>query len=312
MTEEITRIADTPLSISAYSVESKPTIINPPGTLEIIFCLQGSVRFSYAYEEFTLHPGEFVSVDKDAYYLYKGTPDNRCISFLIDLTRYRDIHPYIEDMLFVCEGLAEGTTNYPQRYYDQLKGLMICALQEITGGGDTEVIRRITDRIVDLFVHHFNICFFHYQSHDIDPLTLSRLNEVNHYMYEHISEKITLEDLAAHLGLSPGYVSEMIRRYSIGFRKMLGYLRANMSERFLLDTDLTIMEISGRCGFSDPKYYYSAFSQWYLRTPRQFRDRYCRDMPEEIRFLPVEELRGLLDDLLRTHYRQIFIEEKAE
>lgn len=319
MAEDIIRIGDTPLSISVYSVESKPTMMNDPGMLEIIFCLQGSVRFAYAYEEFTLHAGEFVSVDKDAYYLYKGTPGNRCVSFLIDLTRYREVHPYIEDMLFVCEGLSEGTTNYPQHYYNMLKGLLISALKEMTGGPkagadgsfDTQTIGRITDRIVDLFVNHFNIYFYHYQSQDIDTETMERLNLVNHYLYDHITETISLDDIAGELKLTPGYVSEMIRKYSIGFRKMLGYLRANASERYLLESNLTIMEISERCGFSDPKYYYKAFKGWYRCTPRQFRDRYCRDMVRAIEFLDVSEISELLDGLLMEHYREIFLGETS-
>ncbi|MBQ9016013.1 MAG: helix-turn-helix transcriptional regulator [Firmicutes bacterium] len=307
MSEEILRIEGTPLSVSTYSVESKPTSMNAAGTLEIIFCLQGSVRFSYAYEEFTLQPGEFVSVDKDAYYLYEGTPDNRCVSFFIDLSQYETRHPAIRSMLFICEGTSDGTTNYPRTYYNALKGLLISALKEITGDCDPAVLRRITDQIVDLFANHFNIYFYHYGSQDIDPVTLQRLNEINRYLYEHISEKIMLAQVSRELDLSPGYVSELVRRYSIGFRKTLGYLRANASEKYLLETDLTIMEISERCGFSDPKYYYEAFRTWYLCTPKQFRQRYCRDMPRQIRFLPVGEIRDLLDDLLMAHYREIFL-----
>ena len=97
MSEEIVRIGDTPLSISTYSVESKPTKKNPAGTLEIIFCLKGSVRFTYAYEDFGLQAGEFIAVDRDAYYLYKGK-DNLCVSFIIDLMQYEERYPYIKDM----------------------------------------------------------------------------------------------------------------------------------------------------------------------------------------------------------------------
>ena len=150
MSEEIVRIGDTPLSISTYSVESKPTKKNPAGTLEIIFCLKGSVRFTYAYEDFGLQAGEFIAVDRDAYYLYKGK-DNLCVSFIIDLMQYEERYPYIKDMLFVCEGLSEGTTEYPQYLYDRLKGLLISALKEITEQCRTEVIETITDHIVDLF-----------------------------------------------------------------------------------------------------------------------------------------------------------------
>ena len=83
------QVGGTPLSISVYSVEKAPTKINEKGILEIIFCLKGSVKFSYAYEEFTLHAGEYISVDRDAYYLYDGQ-DNMCVSLCFDLLRYED------------------------------------------------------------------------------------------------------------------------------------------------------------------------------------------------------------------------------
>ena len=124
------RIGDTPLSISVYSVEKAPTRIHDKGMLEIIFCLKGSVRFSYAYEEFTLHAGEYISVDKDAYYLYDGR-DNLCVSFYFDLTRYTDKYPFICNNLFVCEGLAETTMRYPTSEHRRLKGMMIALLKYI-------------------------------------------------------------------------------------------------------------------------------------------------------------------------------------
>ena len=94
------QIGDSPLYISLYSVRQTATRINERGTLEIIFCLKGSVKFTYAYEEFTLHEGEYISVDKDAYYLYEGK-DNICVSFYIDLNRYTDRYPFISSSMFI-------------------------------------------------------------------------------------------------------------------------------------------------------------------------------------------------------------------
>jgi len=306
MSEEIVRIGNTPLSISTYSVENKPTKKNPARTLEIIFCLKGSVRFNYAYEEFTLQAGELVAVDMDAYYLYKGK-DNLCVSFIIDLAKFEQKYPMIKNILFVCEGLAEGTTNYPQYLYDRLKGLLISALKEITEECRESVIEQITESIVDLFVNHFNIIFFHYGSQNIDSVIVDRLNTINAYFMNHLQETITLDQLAEVTDLSPGYVSEMMRKYSIGFQGMLMYLRANASERYLLETDLTITEISELCGFSDPKYYYASFKRWYLCTPRQFRERYGKSIPNEITYFDVSETRGIIDNLLVAHYKELFL-----
>ena len=94
------QVGGTPLSIGVYSVEKAPTKINEKGVLEIIFCLKGSVKFSYAYEEFTLHAGEYISVDKDAYYLYDGQ-DNMCVSLYFDLLQYEEKYPFIGNTLLL-------------------------------------------------------------------------------------------------------------------------------------------------------------------------------------------------------------------
>lgn len=301
------RIGSTPLSISMYSVENSPTMMHERGILEIIFCIRGSVRFSYAYEEFTLQAGEFISVDRDAYYLYRGK-DCQCVSFVIDLNRYRDRYPYIRNTMFVCEGTSDGTTRYPVSSYNTLKGLLISLLKEITEQKRTDVIEKITDRIVTLFVTKFNIWFFHYGSQDVAPGIVERLDAISNYCYEHLSEKITLQNLADELDLTPGYISEIMRKYSVGFRTMVAYLRANESEYYLLNTDQNMTEISETCGFSDPKYYYAAFKRWYLCTPRQFRERYAREREAEVSSIPVENVKVLLDDLLIGHYREIFVD----
>ncbi len=303
----VKQIGNTPLHLSVYSVESSPTKMNEPGVLEIIFCLKGTVRFSYAYEEFVLHEGEFVSVDRDAYYLYSDV-ENTCVSFIIDLKRYRDLHPNIESMLFVCEGCAVGTTEIPKYLYSRLKGFLISLLKEFTKGGTEEMIMTLLDRVVAMFVEHFNIYFYLYGNQDIDPSVREKLNLINDYMNRHFNEKVSLDALAAKVDLSSGYASELMRRYGLGFRKMLGYIRANMSERFLLRSDMTIIEISEACGFSDPKYYYAAFKSWYRCTPRQFRQRYGKSRQDRITYLPVETVRDYLDDLQMEHYKEIFVD----
>lgn len=309
MNQEI-QIGNTPLSISTYSVETSPTKMNEQGLLEIIFCLKGSVRFSYAYEEFTLRAGEFISVDRDAFFLYKGR-DNQCVSLMIDLKRYKDRYPLIDHTLFVCEGLEEGTTSYPDNLYSELKGCLISLLKEITDECRESIVTMMTDRIVEMFVTRFNICFYHYGSHDMSPEVVDRMDRFNDYLVRNLSDKITLDEVADEFNLTKGYVSEFIRRYSIGFRGMLGYIRVNKSEEYLLNTDMTINEISEICGFSDPKYYYSFFRQWYHCTPGQFRDRYGRTMPREIEYLPVDTIGGYIDGLMRRHYMEIFAEGKG-
>ena len=300
------QIGDSPLYISLYSVRQTATRINERGTLEIIFCLKGSVKFTYAYEEFTLHEGEYISVDKDAYYLSEGK-DNICVSFYIDLNRYTDRYPFISSSMFICEGIAESTVKRRENAHERLKGIMIATLTYILNGGELDKINIITGKLVDLFVSDFDIFYFHTGKDFYDEETSDRIHEIISYLQEHMSEKITIDVLADKLGLSKGYTSEFLRKNIIGFRKMLTYLRVNESERHLLESDRKIIDISEACGFSDVKYYYAAFKMWHHCTPNQFRNKYGKSLEDDIEYLNIESIKDLMEDMMIKHYMEIFM-----
>ena len=304
--KQIQQIGNTPLSISVYSVKQAPTTLHEKGTLEIIFCLKGSVKFSYAYEEFTLNAGEYISVDKDAYYLYDGK-DNICISLYFDLKCFKDKYPFICENLFVCEGCAESTIEFPTPYHNQLKGMMIALLKYLLGHGANSRIIAVSEKIIDLFVEHFDVFFFHVKRLSHSDEHFRRTREINQYMRLHMKGKITIESLAKEFKFTPGYMSEFMRKNSVGFRGMLAYIRANESESLLLNTDKTILEISEECGFSDVKYYYSAFKKWYKCTPKQFREHYGKIKEENLEPLELEDISSLIDELMTTHYMETFL-----
>lgn len=301
-------LENTPLSISVYSVKDRPLRMYHSGILEIIFCLAGSITFAYAYEEFILNAGEYVSVDRDAHYLHSDQY-NMCVSFYVDLTQFKEKYPNIDHILFACEGCAETTMPYPTAYHNQLKGILVALLKYLLDSDFEKKawkITKITESIVDLFVHHFDIIFFHSGKTKINDELLRRNQEICVYFDTHYAEKITLEDLAEHLGLSKNYLSEFMRRISIGYRQMLAYIRANKSEWYLINTNRTIVEISEACGFSDPQYYYKAFKEWYKCTPRQFREKYIKQSKNNMVYYGLEVSRPFVDNLMTEHYMSLF------
>lgn len=197
---------------------------------------------------------------------------------------------------------------YPTDEHRQLKGMLIALLKFVKDNGAEEQMSQAVERIVDMFVEKFDIFFFHAQ----DKLTyyssddLDRLHEINDYVHNHMKEKMTIGDIAKILNFTDSYTSEYIRRISIGFREMVNYVRANASEDYLLKTDKTILEISEECGFSDVKYYYSAFKRWYKCTPKQFRDQYGRISEEKITYRSLDDIGEILDRMLEEHYMEMF------
>ena len=304
--KQIKQIGDTPLSISVYSVEQMPTVVHDEGILEIIFCLKGSVKLFYVYDEFLLEEGDFISVDKEAYYLYDGK-DNICVSLYFDLKRYQDKYPYINNALFACEECKNERDNYPREYLNQVKGLMISLLKHIIESDDQTFVEEASEKIIDIFLYHFNILCYLSQNPELDMEIVENLQRVWDYIWRNLKGKITLTDLAEQLDFTTGYMSEYLRKNAISYRGTLGYIRANASERLLIKTDKNILEISEECGFSDVKYYYSAFKKWFRSTPKHYRDRHRKMVKEKLVNLELDDIAGIIDKMLVNHYKETFL-----
>ncbi|MDF2653711.1 MAG: AraC family transcriptional regulator [Bacillota bacterium] len=316
--EKIPWIDGTPLGIKVRKIELVPTHMHE-NILEIVFCLKGSIKFAYGYEEFTLMEGEFISVDKDAHFLQQENEDNVCISFYLNLEWFVSQHPYITGLLFVCEATKQSARPYPSYYHKQLKGILLSFLFYLSkqkclagsvAGSDPGMLIRGAAQVIEIFIQHFDIVFYYNPDLRLKSEMMERNRHMMVYLQKHATEKLTLELIAKKFNLSKAYVSEFLSMFEVGFRKSLSYIRANHSEKLLLETDLNIMDISEACGFSDPKYYYRAFKEWYKCTPRQFRVRYrdkmAADSKEEE--LDLTEVDDSLNEMMQKHYLELFLQ----
>lgn len=311
--EKISWIQDTPLGIRIRSIEFVPTHMHE-NIVEIVFCLKGGVTFSYGYEEFRLSEGEFISVDMDAHFLSGKKDENICVSFYIDLKWFSEKYPYVTSLLFVCEGTKESDRLYPSYHHKQMKGTLIALLfylstHERYGSSFRDAVICGTERIVDSLIQNFDITFYLRPELRAKTELRERNRIMQAYLKEHAEEKITLETMAKDFNLTKSYISEFLRTYEVGLRKALSYIRANNSERLLLTTDMSITDISETCGFSDPKYYYRAFREWFQCTPKQFREIHRKKMSEagSETELPLERTVTPLNEMIWSHYLELFL-----
>lgn len=209
--------------------------------------------------------------------------------------------------MFVCEGCPESDMPYPTADHNLLKGMMIAILKHLRDGGEEELVASTLKRIIELFMDRFDICYYHARELDVTADVLKNIRKVTTHMQMHMKEKVTIKDLAELLSFTESYMSEYMRKYSIGFRDLLQYIRANESERLLIQTNKTILQISEECGFSDVKYYHSAFKRWYKQTPRQFREQFRKPPEEVITYMDIEDIGDILDEWMTKHYMETFL-----
>lgn len=94
------------------------------------------------------------------------------------------------------------------------------------------------------------------------------------YMKRNYRGKITLEDTALHVGLSPSYFSKVFKdEMGCTFNTYLSELRIGKSKAMLLGSNASIVEVCEQCGFEDQSYFTKVFKRYTGVTPGRFRER---------------------------------------
>jgi AraC family transcriptional regulator len=107
--------------------------------------------------------------------------------------------------------------------------------------------------------------------------TSKPVTECIDYIYVHIKERITVEDLAAHTGLSPSYLSRLFKK-EIGI-SISDYIREKKIEKaqnLLKFCDYSLIEIATYLSFSSQSHFIQQFKKIVGMTPKKYRDlNYC-------------------------------------
>ena len=99
-------------------------------------------------------------------------------------------------------------------------------------------------------------------------------DEINTFLREHRDEKIGREEVAGLFRVSPGYVSELCRKYADeSFSRLKLRDQLEHAENLLLHTRLSVDEIAEHSGFSCANYFIRRFKAVYGATPHVYRNR---------------------------------------
>lgn len=106
------------------------------------------------------------------------------------------------------------------------------------------------------------------QRREYPPLIISSFN----YIHARLADKITLRDVAAHVGVHPAYLSKKFR-HEIGqtITEYINLRKVEESAWFVRNTAYSIAEIAAMYGFSSQGYYITVFRQKLGTTPGEMR-----------------------------------------
>lgn len=109
-----------------------------------------------------------------------------------------------------------------------------------------------------------------------------RFNDVKHidvirkavdYIRRNYAGKITLEEVAAYVFLSPSYFSKVFKdEMGCNFNHYLNHIRIEKSKQLLLSDSIRLVDVSGVVGFEDQSYFTKVFKKLTGITPGKFRE----------------------------------------
>jgi AraC-like DNA-binding protein len=111
------------------------------------------------------------------------------------------------------------------------------------------------------------------QSAQQTSLTLDeRKEKIERYISTNLFDKVSLEEVAAYLGMNRTYFCLFFKRhYGKGFADYLNDLRVDKAASMLLHGDRQISEIAKECGFKTAAYFTRAFRRSRGMTPGEYR-----------------------------------------
>jgi AraC-like DNA-binding protein/ligand-binding sensor protein len=93
------------------------------------------------------------------------------------------------------------------------------------------------------------------------------------YIRENYTRKVSLKEVATVSGLSAPYFSTVFKEeMGENLSSYLNRLRVDRAAELLLDTDLSLSEIAGSCGFEDQSWFSKIFKSYTGLSPGKYRD----------------------------------------
>lgn len=97
------------------------------------------------------------------------------------------------------------------------------------------------------------------------------ITNVQKYIQNHVTERLSLNDVAGVFGLSPSYLSILFKKNcGVGFSEYITQAKISKAKTLLLEEDLKVYEVADQLGFDSAFYFSKVFKKVEGVSPREF------------------------------------------
>ncbi|MGN0399804.1 MAG: helix-turn-helix domain-containing protein [Blautia sp.] len=101
------------------------------------------------------------------------------------------------------------------------------------------------------------------------------INACKEYIYSHIKERITIEDLADTFGVSASYLSRLFKEETgISVSTYIRQQKIEVAKNLLQFSEYSMIDIANRLSFSSQSHFIQQFRDIVGMTPKKYRDTY--------------------------------------
>ncbi|EGJ47230.1 hypothetical protein HMPREF0866_00168 [Ruminococcaceae bacterium D16] len=244
-------------------------------SVELLLCKSGTISFAIQGNEQILNPGQYIvvfpNVPHDTAAPSDTTAEALHIHFHIKsaCSLYEKQCPDGE-LPFLTELLLNRRPFFRDTCSAQLQACLECIFDEFHNSG------QYSDRLMQLYREQLVLLL----SRDLlaqcpansDLYGNSYLMAAILYINQHCSEKLVVEQIAGHAGVSPRYLTKLFQKYlDLSISSYITFIRISKSIDYKCShPSATMAEVATEFGFSSQQHFSTAFKNTMGITPRNY------------------------------------------
>lgn len=248
--------------------------------IELVWVLRGNATMVCDKANYLLTPQTLFMINPFQIHTIKSSKDSMIITYRFKKEHIKEYNDSYKGLVFINRvyTLEELVVKYKEvpLLISQLIKLLISPNQSALIR--YKIIGYYNMLIYELYTMLLKERYLDVKKKDVTFL-IERQNIVIDYLNNNFLNKITLEDLAAQIGVSKYRLSHLMKEmFGISFREYLFNIRFEYALRLLRETKLSVLDIAKMSGFSDIKYLNKLLKERFKTTALKYRKRFSGDV----------------------------------